>query len=96
MSDPPGALVNSRRRYEKRTYTPLVVDAPEQGDTTNALGLSALVRALMISGDEFTELQRRLAASPGPLAAATAMQAMTPRYPRRVCSRPHRSWPPCR
>ena len=77
MSDPPGALVNSRRRYEKRTYTPLVVDAPEQGDTTNALGLSALVRALMISGDEFTELQRRLAANPGPLAAATAMQAMT-------------------
>jgi hypothetical protein len=77
MSDQTLGLTNSRRRYEKRTYTPLVVEMPGEGEATNALGLSALVRSLMISDDEFTALRRRLISDAGPLAAATAMQGIS-------------------
>lgn len=76
MTDPIHPLKNSRRRYEKRTYTPLVVAAPEDGETTDALGRSVLAQTLMISSDEFTELTRRLRVQEGPLAAAATMQAI--------------------
>src|SRR5437660_463292 len=53
----PTALTNSKRRHEKRTYTPLINADPANGDNSDALGLAAMVRSLMVSTDELTQLR---------------------------------------
>jgi hypothetical protein len=67
-TEQPPVLTNSRRRYDKVTYTPLLTKTgttPAQG---NALALAALVRALAIRQPEADELAKRV--NGGPTAAA--------------------------
>src|SRR5262249_36343749 len=73
MSVQTAPLTNSRRRYEKRTYTPLIIADPTESETTDALGLAAMVRALMISDAEFTDLRGRVTGA-GQQAAVDAMR----------------------
>jgi GH18 family chitinase len=68
-------LTNSKRRYEKRTYTPLVIAPPADSEPVGALGLAAQARALMISDAEFIELRQRVVGT-GPAAAVDTMQSM--------------------
>ena len=72
MSDSSIPLTNSRRRFEKRTYTPLILQPPNDSAPTNALGLAAQVRALTISDSEYTQLQKMVRG--GQLKAVNAMQ----------------------
>jgi hypothetical protein len=53
-------LTNSRRRYEKRTYTPLIIENPSQEGPNNVPWIAQIVRSLMINDSEFVELRRRL------------------------------------
>jgi hypothetical protein len=65
-------LTNSKRRHEKRTYTPLIITDPDEGSSSDALGLAARVRALMLTSAEEALLRERLE-RPGELAAVDAM-----------------------
>src|SRR5207237_6842947 len=69
-------LTNSKRRHEKRTYTPLIITDPEEGSSSDALDLAARVRALMLTGAEQAQLRERLE-SPGELAAVEAMNNLS-------------------
>jgi hypothetical protein len=70
------ALLNSKRRHEKRTYTPLIVDEPGRDDGTDALGLAARVRGLMLTSGELAQLRESLDA-PGQLSALNAIGDLT-------------------
>jgi hypothetical protein len=69
-------LINSKRRHEKRIYTPLIIDDPAEGDTTDALGLAARVRGLMLTSSELAQLRERLD-TPGQLGALGAISDLT-------------------
>ena len=53
-------LANSKRRHEKRTYTPLILPEPEGENNSDALGLAAQVRSLMMNGPEYSQLLERV------------------------------------
>jgi len=53
-------LSNSKRRHEKRTYTPLILGEPDGDRNSDALGLAAQVRSLMVTPAEQSQLQQRV------------------------------------
>jgi hypothetical protein len=53
-------LTNSKRRHEKRTYTPLILKAPQGNGIADVVGVLSVVRSLMLTPDEQTELRGRL------------------------------------
>jgi len=75
MSDP-AALANSKRRYEKRVYTPLVVTLPRENQPIAALTLATQVRALTISPSELAALRQRVANNPGEANAVDAIDGL--------------------
>ena len=54
------ALRNSKRRHEKRVYTPLVLANPDAQGNGDAMGLAALVRCLMLTDNELTQLRHQM------------------------------------
>jgi hypothetical protein len=68
----PTWLANSKRRHEKRTYTPLILKDPGAGNNSDAVGLTSVVRSLMLTADEQAQLRQRMPGS-GPLAALDAI-----------------------
>jgi hypothetical protein len=72
MSTPSAWLTNSKRRHEKRTYTPLLLKDPPASANGDAVGLSTVVRSLMLTRDEYGQLSEILAGS-GPRAALEAI-----------------------
>jgi hypothetical protein len=57
MSDAPNELGNSRRRFEKATYTPIKTLGPEDPNRGDALVRAALVRTLELMPEELTALR---------------------------------------
>src|SRR5690349_11928054 len=74
MTTSPNPLLNSRRRFERRTYTPLVIKNPPVGESPGALDLAASVRALTISDQEFASLGASIADADKP--TLQAMQSL--------------------
>jgi hypothetical protein len=72
MSTPSAWLTNSKRRHEKRTYTPLILKDPPASTNADAVGLSTVVRSLMLTSNEQAQLREGLADS-GPKAALDAI-----------------------
>src|SRR5215467_14109468 len=72
MSTPSPWLTNSKRRHEKRTYTPLILKDPPESTNTDAVGLSTVVRSLMLTPNEQVQLREGLADA-GPRAALDAI-----------------------
>ncbi len=56
-------LNNSRRRHEKRTYTPLILKNPHGDGTPDVVGVATVVRSLMMTADEQAQLQYQLQGS---------------------------------
>jgi hypothetical protein len=54
------ALRNSKRRHEKRIYTPLILANPDAQGNSDAIGLAALVRGLMLTDNELTQLRQQM------------------------------------
>jgi hypothetical protein len=52
-------LVNSRRRFDKATYTPLVTRQPDEGEATDVVGRAVLVRSLELTPDELDALREQ-------------------------------------
>lgn len=74
MSTPETGLTNSRRRFDKVTYTPVQTLVPGQADPAmGALNLAALIRTLDVTP---SELQALSADAQQPTAAAQAVAAM--------------------
>lgn len=69
------ALRNSKRRHEKRIYTPLILANPDAQGSSDALGLAALVRGLMLSDNELTQLRQQMK-TPGERSAVDAMSTL--------------------
>ncbi len=65
-------LTNSRRRHEKRTYTPLILKDPLGNGTADVVGVTSVVRSLMMTPDEQSELRHQVQGA-GPKAALDAM-----------------------
>ena len=67
-------LTNSRRRFDRLTYTPLIIPPDDQhGDETgDALGVAALVRSLEVTDTELDALETHQQAGP----AVTAVRAL--------------------
>jgi hypothetical protein len=76
MSNQPTALTNSKRRFEKRIYTPLILADAADAEPSAVLSLAAMVRALMISDAEFTQLRNKVEGV-AELTAVAAMQKLT-------------------
>ena len=57
MSDPVKDLTNSRRRFDKVSYTPVKTRQLDQGEIGDALGRAALVRALAVTPSELAALR---------------------------------------
>ncbi len=53
-------LTNSKRRHEKRTYTPLILKEAQGDGIADVVGVASLVRSLMVTADEQTQLRDRL------------------------------------
>jgi len=75
MSNADTALTNSKRRFEKRIYTPLILAEPADTEPSGVLNLASMVRALMISDAEFTQLRDQVSGA-DQLAAVDAMQTL--------------------
>jgi hypothetical protein len=71
----PAWLMNSKRRHEKRTYTPLILPVPQNGNA-DAVGLASMVRSLMLTDAEQAQLRQRLT-SPGAVNALGAMARLS-------------------
>jgi hypothetical protein len=71
----PTALRNSKRRHEKRTYTPLILAAPATDNSSDVLGLAALVRGLMLSDSELSQLRDQMN-TPGERTAVDSMNSL--------------------
>lgn len=74
-------LTNSRRRHEKRTYTPLVLREANGSENSNsggsdAVGVASAVRSLMMTNAEEVQLRKRLN-SQGAVAALDAMSKVS-------------------
>jgi hypothetical protein len=72
----PTPLTNSRRRFEKVTYTPVKTRTPDSPDEGDALGLAAMVRALQITPSELTRLGESVVGR-GPREALDAIRQLT-------------------
>lgn len=75
MSAAPIELKNSRRRFEKSTYTPLKTRQPGEEEPADALGRAALVRALQLTPAELDRLEEQLS-DEGERAALEAMRGL--------------------
>jgi hypothetical protein len=69
-------LTNSRRRFQKLSYTPLVLPPPNQDQPTNVPWLATQVRALEISDAELSQLQQRVQNDQGQRDALDAAQRL--------------------
>ena len=69
-------LANSKRRHEKRTYTPLILEDPRSNGIADVAGVVSVVRSLMLTPDEQTELRGRLQGA-GPIAALDAIAGLS-------------------
>src|SRR5438552_2511374 len=69
-------LKNSKRRHEKRTYTPLIIADSDPFTGSDALGMAAMVRSLQMSDDEVKQLKDRLQ-SPDQVNALQAMSNLS-------------------
>jgi len=76
MDNNAAMLMNSRRRFEKLTYTPLLIAEPRENEPRDALGLATLVRMLQVNGAEFAQLQGHVQQG-DQRAALHAMQNLT-------------------
>lgn len=57
------ALTNSRRRFDRLSYSPLVLPTDENTEPGDALGLASLVRALELTSTELDQLSQHATAT---------------------------------
>ncbi len=74
MAQPP--LTNSRRRFDRLSYTPVVLPPADAAQPGDALGLAAMVRSLEITTDELDSLEHQ-GGTPEQQGAVAAIRALT-------------------
>src|SRR3954447_12450329 len=50
-------LINSRRLFDRLSYSPLILPKPDDDEPTDALGLAAMVRSLELTSAELDQLE---------------------------------------